>query len=80
MKILYFAIMREWLKCDEEEFHLDSAVTISDFIKERLEPRLDGRKIGGFLFAVNEEPANCNHRLNNEDVLAILPPLSGGSV
>lgn len=79
MKILYFAIIREWLKCGEEEFHLGSATTISDFVKKRIEPRLNGRKIDGFLFAVNENLVDGNHLLNNEDVLAILPPLSGGA-
>lgn len=80
MKILYFASIRDWLKCDNELITLDNPITINELVKEHLEPRLDGRKIDRFLFAVNEEIVDKDYKLKDDDTLAILPPLSGGNI
>jgi molybdopterin synthase sulfur carrier subunit len=79
MKILYFASIRDWLKCDNERIALDNPITINELVKEHLEPRLNGRKIDRFLFAVNEEIVDKDYKLKDDDTLAILPPLSGGN-
>ena len=79
MKILYFASIRDWLKCDQEQISLKNPITINELIAKQIEPRLDGRKISNFLFAVNEELVDKSFELSDKDTLAILPPLSGGS-
>ncbi len=79
MKILYFASIRDWLKCDQEQIKLENTLTINELIKKHLDPRLNGRKIDNFLFAVNEELVDKSFKLSDDDTLAILPPLSGGN-
>lgn len=79
MKVLYFASARDWMKTEEEEITLDAPTTVAEFIKEKIEPRTDGKKFDRFLFAVNEEMVDGSHTVTDEDTLALLPPLSGGS-
>ncbi|MFQ5432709.1 MAG: MoaD/ThiS family protein [Nitrospinota bacterium] len=80
MKILYFASIRDWLKCDQEQVEIENPITINDFIRIHLNPRLNGKKIDNFLFAVNEELVDKSFKLSDDDTLAILPPLSGGNL
>lgn len=79
MKILYFASIRDWLKCDHETVAVDKPLTINELIENHLNPKLDGKKIDKFLFAVNEELVDKDYLLKDDDTLAILPPLSGGA-
>lgn len=78
MKILYFASIRDWLKCDQEQVKLENPLTINELLRIHVDPRLNGRNIDSFLFAVNEEMVDKSFKLNDDDTLAILPPLSGG--
>ncbi|MEE8484088.1 MAG: MoaD/ThiS family protein [Nitrospinota bacterium] len=78
MKVLYFASLKERLKIAEEEIRLERPVTVREFLKKNLEPRLEGAKIENFLYAVNEDMVNVEYTLTDGDTLAILPPLSGG--
>ncbi len=78
MKVLYFASLKERLKLAEEEIRLEKPVTVREFLKKNLEPRLGGASIGNFLYAVNEDMVNAEYTLTDGDTLAILPPLSGG--
>ena len=80
MKILYFASIRDWLKCDQEQISLEKPITINELITKQIEPRLNGRKINNFLFAVNEDLVDKDFELSDDDTLAILPPLSGGNL
>ena len=78
MEILYFALIRDWLKCGQEQIAIENPLTINEFIRIHVDPRLDGRNIDNFLFAVNEELVDKSFILGDDDTLAILPPLSGG--
>jgi len=78
MKIHYFASIRDWLKCGQEQIAIENPLTINEFIRIHLDPRLNGRSMDNFLFAVNEELVDKSFKLNDDDTLAILPPLSGG--
>lgn len=79
MKILYFASIRDWLKCDQETVVVDKPITINELLENHLNPKLGGKRVDRFLFAVNEELVDKDYLLKDDDTLAILPPLSGGA-
>lgn len=58
---------------------VDKPLTIKQLIESHLDPKLDGKRIDKFLFAVNEELVDKDYLLKDDDTLAILPPLSGGA-
>lgn len=77
MKVLYFAVVRERLKKDEED--IDFSGTISQLRKLLMEkyPELEGVfKVS--MFAVNEEYVNDSFELKGDERVAVIPPVSGG--
>lgn len=78
--IVYFAAVRDALGTSEEELTLPDAVgtiaELSRFLEGR-HPALAGR-LGTVRFAVNEVFANPETALTSGDVVAIIPPVSGG--
>lgn len=77
MKIMYFAIIREKLKKEEEELEFKGSVAqLRNFLIEKypeIEPLL--RMVR---FAVNEEYVDDNHLLEGWERVALIPPVSGG--
>jgi len=78
--ILYFAAVREAVGRTEEQRPLPDAVATVAALGPWLEeayPALRGR-LGAVRFAVNEEFATPETRLSDGDVIAVIPPVSGG--
>ncbi|MGF1468525.1 MAG: molybdopterin converting factor subunit 1 [Sandaracinaceae bacterium] len=78
--VLYFAAVRELRGLDEEPVELPDGATVAALAAE-LEERhgaLRGR-LGAVRFAVNEEFAEAGRRLSDGDVVAVIPPVAGGS-
>lgn len=77
MKILYFAEIKEMLDRSEDTFHFDYEVTV-DQLKQHLfstYPAIQGKK---FQVAVNEEFVQPDEIVRPNDVVALIPPVSGG--
>jgi len=78
--ILYFAAVRDALGKGEEELTLPDAVgtvaELSQFLQSR-HPGLEGR-LGAIRYAVNEVFADPGTALTSGDVVAVIPPVSGG--
>lgn len=80
IKILYFAAVRELVGRDEEDVELPSSVsTISDLAAHlpTLHASLGGR-LAAVRFARNETFATNLERLEDGDVVAVIPPVAGG--
>ena len=81
MKIKYFAWIKDITKLEEEEINLNEAKNLDElktYIIEKY-PDLKKHMIKEILrFAINQEYAIDNTNLNNEDEIAIFPPVSGG--
>ena len=80
LTVLYFAAVRELAGCDREALDLTEQCTVRR-LAERLEDaheRLRGR-LGSVRFAVNEEFVDRDQLLCEGDVVAIIPPVAGGS-
>ena len=78
--LLYFAAVRERLRTDREDVELPLEITdiraLSGWLETR-HPHLRGA-LEACRFAVGEEFRKSNHVLEAGDVVAIIPPVSGG--
>ena len=81
MKIKYFAWIKDITNLEEEEINLNEAKNLDElktYIIEKY-PDLKKHMIKEILrFAINQEYAVSNTNLNEEDEIAIFPPVSGG--
>tara|TARA_B100000003_G_C10669868_1_gene266627 strand:- start:218 stop:463 length:246 start_codon:yes stop_codon:yes gene_type:complete len=81
MKIKYFAWIKDITNLEEEEINLNEAKNLDElktYIIEKY-PDLKKHMIKEILrFAINQEYAVNNTNLNEEDEIAIFPPVSGG--
>ena len=81
MKIKYFAWIKDITNLEEEEVNLNEAKNLDElktYIVEKY-PDLKKHMIKEILrFAINQEYAVNNTNLNQEDEIAIFPPVSGG--
>jgi sulfur-carrier protein len=77
---LYFAGVREAVgRSDERRGLPDEVQTVADLAAwlEEVHPSLRGR-LGTVRFAVNEAFASPDGALGDGDVIAVIPPVSGG--
>ena len=81
MKIKYFAWIKDITNLEEEEINLNEAKNLDElktYIIKKY-PDLKKHMIKEILrFAINQEYAVNNINLNEEDEIAIFPPVSGG--
>lgn len=80
IRILYFAALREALNTSEESLSLPETVrTVGALspVLEKSHPALKGR-LASVRFAVNEAFVDSEHVLSDGDVVALIPPVSGG--
>tara|TARA_B000000475_G_scaffold14432_1_gene12393 strand:- start:439 stop:684 length:246 start_codon:yes stop_codon:yes gene_type:complete len=81
MKIKYFAWIKDITNLEEEEINLNEAKNLDElktYIIKKY-PDLKKHMIKEILrFAINQEYAVDNTNLNEEDEIAIFPPVSGG--
>jgi molybdopterin converting factor subunit 1 len=78
--VLYFAAIRELLGQHEESLVLSSTgVSVQEFLEEltSLHPGLRGR-LGGVRVAVNEAFVSTDAVIHAGDVVALIPPVTGG--
>ena len=81
MKIKYFAWIKDITNLEEEEINLNKAKNLDELKSYIIEkyPDLKKHMIKELLrFAINQEYAVKNTTLNEEDEIAIFPPVSGG--
>jgi molybdopterin converting factor subunit 1 len=79
--VLYFAAVRDLVAKDEESIDLPTGIVTVDDLSRflgRRHPPLDGR-LGSVRFARNEVFAEKHDRLEDGDVVALIPPVAGGS-
>lgn len=77
MKVLYFAEIKELVNRSEDVFHFDYEVPVSDLMTHLYQtyPVIQGKK---FQVAINEEFARAEDLIQPYDVVALIPPVSGG--
>ncbi len=76
MKVKCFGIARELIGSSEVEVEgLTSVGELRSWLQDRY---VELHKLNSYMVAVNEEYANDDQQLSKGDVLAIIPPVSGG--
>lgn len=76
--IRFFASLREEIGIEREELELEKGSAITDLLValKRTHPVLLGNE--NFLIAVNGVRSKVDQRLGEGDIVALLPPVSGG--
>ena len=78
IKTLFFGITRDIVNNGSIEFELSKGMTIDKFQNFLLEKYSDLNDIENYAFAVNEEYVTNEYLIKEGDVIAIIPPVSGG--
>jgi len=74
--VLYFAGLKEKTGLDKEEF-MFSGKTVKQLIEE-LQNKYEGLADGIIQVAINEEYALLDDIIEEKDIIALIPPVSGG--
>ncbi|MGO3048489.1 molybdopterin converting factor subunit 1 [Staphylococcus casei] len=77
MKVLYFAEIKETLEKDTEDINLNYDISVEDLIIDLFKryPSISDKK---FQVAVNEEFVKNDDIVRPNDIVALIPPVSGG--
>ncbi len=75
---MFFGITRDIVKNSTIEFELADDTTINKFQKILFEKYSGLTDIKNYAFAVNEEYVNADYLIKVGDVVAVIPPVSGG--
>ena len=79
VKILYFSSIKDKLKKQAEELEIKENTTIEELLTLLQEKYPEIKDIlSNVMIAVNEEYKEKKYNLKNNDVVAIIPPVSGG--
>lgn len=75
--VLYFAVLRELAETHQEQLSVAPGTTVARML-EQLRSLHQALRFEGVRCAVNEEFVPDSHVLADGDVLALIPPVSGG--
>ena len=77
IQVIYFAKVRDLVGHSEEELELSENMHVHSLV-DFLEKRHAHLQMNGVRVAVNEEFVGGEHVLKSGDVVALIPPVSGG--
>ncbi len=79
IRLRFFASLRERMKRSEATCDLEAGATVGDLWRSlcRSHPQLE-EMTSSISFAVNREYVDRDHRLADDDEVALIPPVSGG--
>ncbi|MCF6347580.1 MAG: molybdopterin converting factor subunit 1 [Flavobacteriaceae bacterium] len=76
--VLLFGILKDIIEENSLKLQIENDTTIDD-LKEHLLKEYDKlNSFSNFSVAVNEEYVDLNYILKNNDIVALVPPVSGG--
>ena len=78
VKVLFFGIAKDISEVNSIDLELKKDSNVFDFIQNIKERYSGFSSINDFTIAVNEEYAKNDIILNESDIVAIIPPVSGG--
>lgn len=77
MKVLYFAHIKAKVNRAQDEFMFAEPISVSD-LKAHLAQTYPNIQGEAYQVAVNEEFVKDDEIIHNHDVVALIPPVSGG--
>ena len=78
VKVLFFGISKDISEANSIDLELKKDSNVFDFIQIIKERYSGFSSINDFTIAVNEEYSKNDIILNESDIVAIIPPVSGG--
>ena len=78
IQLLFFGITTDLVGENSIKFELNTNATVNDLKESLIEEFPALKNIDQFAIAVNEEYAENNLQLKNGDIIAVIPPVSGG--
>jgi sulfur-carrier protein len=78
IKILFFGITSDFVGSNSNTINFEKNITIKDLKSVLIKRYPDLKNINDFAIAVNEEYAEDKAIVQHNDVIAIIPPVSGG--
>ena len=78
IQILFFGITTDLIGNSKINFSLEKAISVNDFKTKLKEVYPQLQNLDSYAIAVNESYADNNLLLSENDVVAIIPPVSGG--
>ena len=78
IRVLYFGMSRDLVMKSDEFLDLEVGMTIKRFREELLVLYPQLNQMAEFSLALNESYSNDDMIISHNDVLAIIPPVSGG--
>lgn len=76
--VLFFGITTDLVGENSIKYAIENSSTVSDLKLKLISDYSSLKNLNEFAIAVNEEYATNETMLNNNDVVAIIPPVSGG--
>ncbi len=78
VKVLFFGITTDLMNATELSMEMEKEFTIQEFrnLLQDKYPQL--QNLSSYAIALNEEYTSGNEQLSDGDVVAIIPPVSGG--
>jgi molybdopterin converting factor subunit 1 len=76
--VLLFGIIRDVIGENTLKLDLEKAISIGQFKRNLLKKYNNLQQYSNFSIAVNEEYVDLNYVLQPNDVVALIPPVSGG--
>ena len=78
IKILFFGISKDLAGTNSVNIQIDKEITAKDIRELLLRNYPSFSSMDTFSLAVNESYAEDDTRISNNDVIAVIPPVSGG--
>jgi sulfur-carrier protein len=78
IKTLFFGITTDLVGASQLEISIDENISVKEFKKILIDKFTSLKNINSYAIAINEEYANDDEIINERDVVAIIPPVSGG--
>jgi len=76
--ILLFGILKDIIGTNTLELNVDAKITIANLKESLIKEHDKLNDFSNFSVAVNEEYVETSHILKANDVVALIPPVSGG--
>jgi molybdopterin converting factor subunit 1 len=81
VNVLYFGVLKDIFGRQREEMELDEPATVEEVLEEcRVRGVASPKLMASLAVAVNQEYAKAEAPLKDGDEVALLPPVSGGSL
>ncbi|MCA0932835.1 molybdopterin converting factor subunit 1 [Lutimonas saemankumensis] len=78
IKILFFGISKDLAGTNSTNFQIEKDISVKDVRELLLRNYPSFSSMDTFSIAVNESYAEDDTQINNNDIIAVIPPVSGG--